>query len=263
MISVDAFFFDEAGPTTTIPYLVTLHGSYEACPLDDSVLLRIVKGVSHWVYTAEKNLETFRSLPLKSGMFSKLGNAMPIDPRPFERTRKELSISDDAVVFTLVARGIEKKGWEESLLAFTRLRYENPEQKMRLLLCGEGEVTSRLAQSYSADPDITFLGYQTRINGLYRISDCAIVPTRFAGESFPLCIIQAMQVGTPVIATKIGEIECMITRPTGLAGILIEPTDDTDKFVEFSQVCDANKSGPVSTRRFCKDSEIDWRRIRH
>ena len=231
MISVDAFFFNEARLGTKIPYLVSLHGSYEACPLDDGTFLRIIRGVSHWVYTAEKNLEVFRPIPLESGIFSKLENAMPFDPRPFERTRKELGISSDAVVFTLVARGIEKKGWEESLLAFTGLRSENPGQKMHLLLCGEGEVTSKLTKSYSSDPDITFLGNQSRINGLYGISDCAIVPTRFAGESFPLCIIQAMQVGTPIIATRMGEIEHMITRPAGLAGILIEPTDDTDKFV--------------------------------
>ena len=82
--------------------------------------------MSHWVYTAEKNLEVFRPIPLESGIFSKLENAMPFDPRPFERTRKELGISGDAVVFTLVARGIEKKGWEE----FTRV-YWLKERKSR------------------------------------------------------------------------------------------------------------------------------------
>jgi glycosyltransferase involved in cell wall biosynthesis/ubiquinone/menaquinone biosynthesis C-methylase UbiE len=254
MISVDAFFFDEARITTKIPYLVTLHGSYEACPIDDGALLRIIKGVSHWVYTAEKNLEVFRSIPLDSGMFSKLGNAMPIDSRPFERTRKELGISDDAVVFTLVARGIEKKGWEESIRAFIRLRTENPEQKMHLLLCGEGEVTSQLAQTYADDPDITFLGYQSRINGLYRISDCAIVPTRFAGESFPLCIVQAMQVGTPIIATRIGEIENMICRSEEKAGILIQPYEDDDLF-KFELFASMKKMMDKATRmEFSKNS---------
>ena len=36
---------------------------------------------------------------------------------------------------------------------------------------------------HAGDPDITFLGYQPRIHGLYRLSDVAIVPTRFEGES--------------------------------------------------------------------------------
>ncbi len=232
VFNVEAFFFGEARVTIKIPYIVTLHGSYEAAqPIDHSLLLRIIMGVSHWVYTADKNLEAFKSIPLDRTMFSKLENAMPFDPRPFERSRKELGISEDAVVFTLVARGIEGKGWEESILAFTRLRNESSGQKLHLLLCGQGEVTSRLAESYGSDQDITFLGYQERINGLYAISDCAIVPTRFIGESFPLCIIQAMQVGTSIIATRVGEIENMIRRGGDKAGILIEPKEVDELFI--------------------------------
>jgi glycosyltransferase involved in cell wall biosynthesis len=232
MLSVDMFFFNKMRMRRKIPYLVSLHGSYEAIPIDDGSLLRIIKGVSHWVYTAEKNLDTFKSVPLKSEMFSKLGNAMPFDPQPFAQTRDELGIAQDAVVFTFVARGVKQKGWPESIRAFIRLRDENPGRKMHLLLCGEGEEANRLAQSHAKDPNITFLGYQSRISGLYRISDCAIVPTRFIGESFPLCIIQAMQVGTPIIATKIGEIEAMVARPGRVAGILIENENIDDAFVK-------------------------------
>jgi glycosyltransferase involved in cell wall biosynthesis len=235
MLSVDMFFFNKMRMCRKIPYLVTLHGSYEAIPIDDGSLLRIIKGVSHWVYTAEKNLETFKSIQLKSETFSKLGNAMPLDPRPFAQTRDELGIAQDAVVFTLVARGVKQKGWQESILAFIHLRDKNPGRKMHLLLCGEGEEASRLARSHAKDPNISFLGYQFRISGLYRISDCAIVPTRFTGESFPLCVIQAMQVGTPIIATKIGEIEAMVARPGHVAGILIENESNDDVFVNRLQ----------------------------
>jgi glycosyltransferase involved in cell wall biosynthesis len=231
MLSVDMFFFNKMRTRRKIPYLVTLHGSYEAIPIDDGSLLRIMKGVSHWVYLTEKNLATFKSIPLKRELFSKLGNAMPTDPRPFEQTRDDLGIAQDAVVFTLVARGIRQKGWLESILAFIRLRDENPGRRMHLLLCGEGDEVSRLAKIYANEPNITFLGYQSRISGLFRISDCAILPTRFIGESFPLCIIQAMQVGTPIIATKIGEIETMVGRPASVAGILIENDSNNDNFV--------------------------------
>jgi glycosyltransferase involved in cell wall biosynthesis/SAM-dependent methyltransferase len=236
MLSLDMFFFNKMRMRRKIPYLVTLHGSYEAIPIDDGSLLRIIKGVSQWVYLAEKNLEVFKSIPLNWDRFVKLANAMPIDPRPFPQTRDDLGIPKDAVVFTLVARGIKQKGWEESILAFVRLRDENPRRKLHLLLCGEGEEPSRLAQRYAKDANITFLGYQSRISGLYRISDCAIVPTRFTGESFPLCIIQAMQVGTPIIATKIGEIEEMIARPGRVAGLLIENDHNNDTFTNALKI---------------------------
>jgi glycosyltransferase involved in cell wall biosynthesis len=75
------------------------------------------------------------------------------------------------------------------------------------------------------------LGYQSRINGLYRMSDVALVPTRFAGESFPLSITQALREGTPVIATRIGEIPNMLEGPEGTGGILLEERRDTELFI--------------------------------
>jgi glycosyltransferase involved in cell wall biosynthesis len=68
---------------------------------------------------------------------------------------------------------------------------------------------------------------------LYRLSDVAIVPTRFSGESFPLCIIQALQSGTPVVASRIGKIETMISPPDQEpGGVLIDPVPDDDLFVQ-------------------------------
>jgi glycosyltransferase involved in cell wall biosynthesis len=90
-------------------------------------------------------------------------------------------------------------------------------------------------ERYDKDPNISFLGYQSCIHGLYKISDCALVPTRFAGELFPLCIIQAMQVGTPIIASRIGEIEAMMTRSGSPPGILIDVARDTEQFIHSLQ----------------------------
>jgi glycosyltransferase involved in cell wall biosynthesis len=232
MISLEIFFFEQCRIQTKVPYVVTLHGSYEAQTVSRSTLQNIAARVSHWVYTAEKNLVPFRDLDVPAGRFTKIGNAAPIDSRSFPKTRGELGIAPDAIVFTLVARGIKTKGWRAAVGAFKRLREEQPGRKMHLLLAGEGEEADRQALLHKNDPNITFLGYQARIAGLYRISDCAIVPTRFVGESFPFCVIEALQAGTPVVATRIGEIPSMIA-PTGLpAGILIENQRDTDLFID-------------------------------
>src|SRR5215207_3192202 len=230
MISLEWFFVEKCRIETKSPYLVTLHGSYEGTAVSNERLLRIVSRVTHFVYLADKNLEPFRALPLSERIFTKMGNAVPVDPRPYPKTRQELGIADDAVVFTLVARGIQRKGWRAAIAAFRRLREAHPKRKMHLLLCGSGEETDRHFALHGADPDIIFLGYQSRIHGLYRLSDVAIVPTRFAGESFPLTIIEALQTGTPVIATRMGEIESMIDGPEGPAGILIEYQRDTNLF---------------------------------
>ena len=241
MIHLEGFFFEKNTIETKVPYLVTLHGSYEIPSLcDDERILRFLLGVSHYVYTADKNLEPFRNLPLAESLFSKFDNAVPEDPRPFPKTRQELGIAEDAVVFTLVARGIKRKGWRAAVAAFQRLRKENPEREMHLLLAGEGEEATLQAELHGDDPDITFLGYQSNVQGLFRMSDVAMLPTRFAGESCPFCIIEALKTGTPVIATRVGEIPNLLDGPDGRAGILIELQRDTDLFVAGLQEAMSN-----------------------
>lgn len=235
MISLEAFFFEDCSLQTEIPYLVSLHGSYETSVLTNERLLRFILGVTHFVYTADRNLEPFRKLPLSDEIFTKLPNAMPDDPRPLLQTRQELGIAEDTVVFTLVARGIQRKGWRAAIAAFRGLREAHPERKAHLLLCGTGEETDSHHKLHGQDPDITFLGYQSRINGLYRMSDVALVPTRFAGESFPLSIAQALREGTPVIATRIGEIPNMLEWSEDTAGILIQEQRDTELFTRSLQ----------------------------
>ncbi|MPZ53288.1 MAG: glycosyltransferase, partial [Acidimicrobiia bacterium] len=231
MVSLEWFFFEKTRIETEIPYLVSLHGSYQVSALADDLMERIVGSVSHWVYTAEKNLDPFQDLDLPSSRFTMLGNAMPNDPSPYPQTRGDLGIDDDAIVFTLVARGIKRKGWRAAINAFKELRDSHPERSIHLLLCGEGTETDRHLAIDDTDPDITFLGYQSRIHGLYRLSDVALVPTRFGGESYPLCIIQALQARTPVISTDAGEIRSMVTPPDAQpGGILVDVVRDTDEF---------------------------------
>jgi glycosyltransferase involved in cell wall biosynthesis len=232
IISAESHFFRTWRIKRHVPYLVTLHGSYEASELPLEALETMASPVDHFVYTADKNLEPLKGLGIASSRFSKLANAMPVDPEPFPKTRAEMGILDDAIVFTLVARGIKRKGWRAAIEAFIKLRDRHPGRPMHLCLVGQGEEPDRHEKKHGQDPDISFLGYQSHMSGLYRISDVAIVPTRFAGESYPLCIIQALQVGTPVIGTDVGEIRSMLQRDGITGGLVIEAVRDTDKLIE-------------------------------
>ena len=102
---------------------------------------------------------------------------------------------------------------------------------MYLLLVGEGPLTDRVKAAYQPDPDITFLGYRSRVQGLFRISDVALVPTRFSGESYPLVVIDALLTGTPIVSTRVGSIPEMVDGPEGKAGILIDDQRDTEAFI--------------------------------
>lgn len=231
-VGSEIHFFEQWNMQEAVPYLVTLHGSYEASDLEHDRLAQLAARVDHFIYTAERNRTFLRELQVPASRFQKLPNAMPLDERPFPETRAELGIREDAIVFTFVARGIPSKGWEPCIKAFQSVRKVHADRSLHLLLCGDGAEHERLAPVYGADPDITFLGYQSHIAGLYRLSDVAVVPTRFPGESFPLCIIQALQCGRPVVASDVGEISKMITpEDHDAAGIVIPADADDQRFI--------------------------------
>ena len=246
------------------PYMATLHGSYEAMELPRSRATKWAERVDQYAYTAERNLSPFDLAALGADKFVKFRNAMPIDPRDLPQTRADLGIPADAVVFTLVARGIEGKGWEEAVRAYQALRARRPDAVMALVAVGEGEKTDAAHLLAKDDPTIHFLGYIKEIHGVYRISDVALVPTRFSGESFPLCLIQAMQAGIPSIATDVGEIKAMI-QPEGLSGGLIIPNlEDDDAFVaavsaQMEAILDPSRRAKLSenARRLGEDFGID------
>ena len=232
----EMFFFRLCEDALPVPYVATLHGSYEASSkkeLPERFIAKIVRNVDLFIYTADKNLAPLLRNGVRPVQLMKMSNAMPVDETAFPRSRAELGISEDAIVFTLVARGIPEKGWSTAINAFKIVQESLPGRAMHLCLVGEGEEPERLKPLYADDPSITFLGFQLRIHGIYRMTDVAIVPTRFAGESYPLCVIQALQVAVPVIATDIGEIASML-KVDGVEGGVVITNSQIDVQFDFA-----------------------------
>lgn len=231
VIGIEFFFFGKSRPHFNIPYIVSLHGSYEVTPMPDDILFRVVRHVSHWVYLTPKNLGHLKEIPIDRNKTTFIANGMPIDEREFIKTRKEMGIGEDDVVFTLVSRAMKEKGWRPAVAAI-KAAQKKTTRKLHLVMCGSGPEADALAKECKNDANIHVMGFQDRIHGVYRISDVAILPTRFLGESFPLTLIQAMQVGTPVIATDVGEIKKMVVANGMESGLTIEWTEDDAAFVD-------------------------------
>lgn len=217
-------------------YFSTLHGSYEAMKISKPRISRWSKKVDRFAYLAERNRVPFEGLNVPENKFLKVRNAIPVDERPFPKTRTDLGIPQDAVVLTLAARGVAGKGWTEAVRAYLKLRERRPEFPMALVMAGEGTSVDDAKMIAAGDSTIHFLGFIGEVHGLYRLSDVALLPSRYPGESFPLSLIQAFQVGVPCIATDVGEIRRMTTIDSRQAGIIFKPTDDTEMFInELSQ----------------------------
>lgn len=217
----------------SVPYVVTMHGSHDRSFNDYSVesTEKMIHNVSKWVYIADKNLDFFQGFNVDNVI--KFPNAMPIDKKESNHSRSSLGINETDIVFAFAARGIAEKGWIELVQAFNQLKEKNI-HTAHLVLMGAGDAQQKAQKLVQNNSNIHFLGYESAVNGVLRFSDCLVLPSRFAGESYPLCLIQAIQEKLPCIATDIGEIRNMILSDNKeQAGILIQNTTNNQEFTKY------------------------------
>ena len=209
-----------------IAHVVTTHGMYETMPQKylRSNLTLLVKNVDLWLYIADKNLDTMRPYISTEDNFKKTFNAV-IPPRSITsgaEIRKKLDIADDDFMIAVVSRGIPEKGWQEAFDAVAMARKASS-RDIKIVFVGDGPEYERMKQTPS--DFARFVGFSHDIYSYFSAADLALLPSRFVGESFPLVILEAFAVDTPVIATDIGESKDMLTTPDGFAGEIIPVHD--------------------------------------
>lgn len=233
--SVDVHFA-EHGPTDRRPayrHVVTMHGMYEM--MTEEIFThscsRLRGRVSDWVYIADKNLLPFRRPGSAiDGAFTKIPNGME-RPARGQLSRGMIGLQDEAFVVCLASRGIPEKGWEPAIQIVTRAR-QLTGRDLQLLLLGDGPMYEKLHHD-GVPPFVRLLGFQENVVDFYAVSDLGMLPTTFAGESFPLSVIECFMAGRPMMVTDVGEVRQMLTDSTGnLGGWLIDLEDlrsDLDK----------------------------------
>lgn len=126
----------------------------------------------------------------------------PIDPEP--KLRKEEKFEK----FTLSYIGqIEKhKGIKELIRAFAELKNENG-SGARLLVVGSGSLLEELKKENENNQKIEFKGWLGRreMNKIVAQSHCLVVPS-ICYENYPTAILEALGLGIPVIASRLGGI---------------------------------------------------------
>lgn len=97
-------------------------------------------------------------------------------------------------------------------------------KKIRIIFIGRdefnGTIQAQIAQ-YGLEDTIAWKGFQRDVVGLLRKSDIFLLPSET--ESLPMSILEAMSVGLPVIATRVGGIPEAVN--DGVTGVIIPPRD--------------------------------------
>ena len=209
--------------TENIPelrHVVTLHGMYEATERRylANLLLRVKKSVDAFVYIADKNLTPFKDNHFgREKIFHKIGNGLervPITPVP----RADLNIPAASFVACVVSRAIPQKGWQTAIDAVI-LANSHGGRRIDLLLVGAGEMYDKL--NGRVPNFVHLVGFKSNVRDYLAAADIGLLPSEYAGESFPLMIIDSFFAGRPVVSSNLGEVQSMV----GGAGIIFDLVD--------------------------------------
>jgi glycosyltransferase involved in cell wall biosynthesis len=153
-------------------------------------------------------------------------NAVPVgtlrDGAAAGPSRAELGVPEECPLIVEVARFAPQKGQSTVLGAVAALRERLGD--VRVLFVGEGETEAAVraeAEALGADW-ASFLGRREDVAGLLELGDVAVLPS--TGEGLPMSLIEAIVLGTPVVATDVGDVRWLI-ESTG-AGICVAVGDE-------------------------------------
>ncbi|MFC1940301.1 glycosyltransferase family 4 protein [Chloroflexota bacterium] len=132
---------------------------------------------------------------------------------------------DDKQNILFVGRLERRKGVNYLLKAYLQVRQEVP--NLRLIIAGPG---TRLRKRYERWikrhrlEDVVFIGYvpYSELPRYYKTADVFCTPA-LNQESFGIVLLEAMAVGTPIVATNIGGYARVVTH--GEEGLLVSPKD--------------------------------------
>ncbi len=123
--------------------------------------------------------------------------------------------------YLFVGRLSEEKGVDTLLKAFSQL----PDKK--LVLVGDGPIKETLHEAYHKATNIVFAGKKPHHEVIALMKKCrAIVFPSICYEGMPITIIESFATGTPVISSRLGAMQEMVT--DGYNGALFEAGNDAD-----------------------------------
>lgn len=134
--------------------------------------------------------------------------------------RKELGLSEQDKLVAVVGRLVKIKNIPLFLEAAAKLRHLN--QDIHFAVVGDGEEREKLesyARSLGLERVVHFTGWRHDLPKVYADLDVTVISSN--NEGTPVSLIEAMAVGCPVVATRVGGVPDLLDN--GRLGILVPP----------------------------------------
>ena len=139
------------------------------------------------------------------------------------RIRAQLGIESGAFVWITVGRLTRQKGYGILVNAFQQLIGSGGAGAI-LVIVGDGEERDALKRHVSEgglSGSVIFTGPRHDIPSLLSAADGYVLSSLWEGG--PLVVLEAMAAGLPVVATRVGDVENMVSE--GVTGRVVDPSD--------------------------------------
>ncbi|MFQ5658141.1 MAG: GT4 family glycosyltransferase PelF [Candidatus Methylomirabilales bacterium] len=136
--------------------------------------------------------------------------------------RRDLALPQDAPLVGIVGRLVPIKGHGTFLRAARLVAAALP--SAFFLVVGDGELRPHLEADVSSlglQDRVRFLGWCRDLPRIYADLDCLALTSQ--NEGVPVCLLEAMAAGVPVVATSVGGVPDLVM--PGTTGFLIPPED--------------------------------------
>lgn len=182
----------------------------------------------------------------------------PVDVEAVKAAANEQVLPrDDHLTLVCVGRMTEEKGHRDlvSAVISTQLQWPDHLPPLRLQMIGDGPLRQDLERQWSTQAKqhkLEFLGPRNNPLPLVAAADGLVLPSHF--EGMPNVVLEAMALGTPVIATRAGgTIELERERPTALWAQPHDPASLADAIVSLASDPTAAKQRALSARELINE----------
>jgi glycosyltransferase involved in cell wall biosynthesis len=233
ILRADLFLANQAarilGRLAGVPVVITTHHDTDVpMRFHRRLLERLTAPLSDAVVACSEAVRRFaiESYGLRPGLVRTVPNAIEIpevahDPQRRDRVRRELGATRDDLLVGTVGRLMEpKKGLVIFLAAARLLARDFP--RVRFAVVGDGPAREALearAAREGVSHRTVFAGLRRDVPDVMRALDLFVQPSKW--EGFGITLLEAMAVGTPVVASRVGGVPEVVV--DGETGILVPP----------------------------------------
>lgn len=211
-------------------------------------IMKHVIGKPNVVISPSKFLSDFY---LSRGFFSESQMSVIPNPTPKYRNREERDskIPDGPVRFLFVGQIETHKGIDVLMKAVSHLPFP-----FELHIVGDGTRACDIKKLAQIDSRIRFHGFISleHIRKLMRMCDVVVLPS-LCYENSPTVIYESFQVGTPVIASRIGGVPELIHENEN--GVLFEPGNVDELVSTLMKVAKEREKFWIKTKEIQKNAE--------